>query len=461
MSPISHICFIGAGYVGGPTAAVIARNCPDIEVTVVDKNVERIEAWKSEELPISEPDLLETVKVPRDGLNASRRKNLVFTTQIAESIDKADIIMARGAGSDYALDIGRFEEVALTIANLARSDKIVVEKSTVPVGTGQNMRQILNNNARSGVTFEVLSNPEFLAEGTAIQNLLSPDRILIGSQKTKSGLRAAEALANVYTSWVPRSRIITTNLFSSELSKLAANALLAQRISSVNALSAICEATGADIQQVSQAIGSDTRIGPHMLRASFGFGGSCFKKDVRSLVYLCISLHLDEVAAYWQGILDINEHQKCRSVSRVVSRFHNSMTKKKIAVLGFAFKENTGDTRESCSIDIVKGFLREGASVRIYDPCVKESQIYRDLGPYGAPDGGPGSPLQVFQSAEEACEGAHAVVVLRTAPLDWHLLAKTMKYPKLVFGSSAALDADALIGMGFDVELIGSKSSDA
>ena len=386
---------------------------------MVDKNAERIKAWQSENLPVAETGLLDIVKVPRDGLRPSQRKNLHFTTEVEESIQQAEIIIvgvntptkAVGTGSGYLLDSSVLEDVVMCIARSARSNKIVVEKSTVPVGTGETVRDILRNNAHTGVKFEVLSNPEFLAEGTAVQNLLQPDRVLIGCLETKNGFLAAETLASVYATWIPRERIITMNLFSSELSKLAANALLAQRISSINALSIICEATGADIQQVAKAVGSDSRIGPHMLRASFGFGGSCFKKDIRSLVYLCKCLHLDDVAAYWEAILNINEKQKSRSVARIVSRFNNNMNGKKIAILGFAFKENTGDTRESCAIDLVKGFLHEGASVSIYDPLVQESQIREDLGIDCAADGGLDNRLTICQSGEEACTGAHGVLV--------------------------------------------------
>ncbi|KAK6074580.1 nucleotide sugar dehydrogenase [Seiridium cupressi] len=323
--PVSHICFIGAGYVGGPTAAIIANQFPHIQVTVVDRDAGRINAWQSDTLPISEKGLLEIVQETRDGAGKSRRPNLHFTTQLERSIQQADVIMVSvdtptkrgGTGSGYCADTGRLKEVVRAIAEYAKSNKIVVEKSTVPVGTGETIRGILNANARNGAAFEVLSNPEFLAEGTAVADLLCPDRILIGSPETSSGYAAAEALADVYAGWVPRSRIITMNLFSSELSKLAANAMLAQRISNMNALSVICEATGARVEEIAQAVGSDTRIGPHMLNSSFGFGGSCFKKDIRSLVYLCRCLGLDGVAAYWDAILDINEHQKSRTITRI------------------------------------------------------------------------------------------------------------------------------------------------
>lgn len=510
---------------------------------VVDRNAERIEAWKSDILPVLEPSLLETMRPLRDGPYPRPLSNLQFTTDVEASIQAADVVMvavdtptkSRGTGSGHSLDIGRLEEVAMSIASSTQSDKIVVEKSTVPVGTGEAIRKILNSNARPGVHFEVLSNPEFLAEGTAIENLLSPDRVLIGSMDTERGRIAAQALVDVYATWVPRSKIIGMNLFSAELSKLATNAMLAQRISSMNALSVICEATGADATQLSQAVGSDSRIGPHMLQPSFGFGGSCFKKDILCLVYLCKCLHLDDVAAYWQGILDVNERQKYRAIERVASRLNNSMGNKKITVLGFAFKEGTADTRESCAIDLVKSFLREGSSVAIYDPCVEKQQIYKDLGIAEPGNSEFNAVLKVRSSGEEACDGAHAIIVatnwdiFQTNPaipdesvanagththvdarpalppsyttqhkpplprglarlsddaassdggdgtnsngtkslaglteectprsrLDWEAIAKSMKYPKIVFGSSACLNKDVLDRLGFDVELIG------
>lgn len=512
-------------------------------MVVVDRDVNRIQAWKSDTLPVLEPFLHDTMRPVRDGFHPRPLRNLDFTTDMEASICAADMIMvavdtptkSRGTGSGHSLDIGRLEEVAMSIASFAQSNKIVVEKSTVPVGTGEAIRKILNNNAQPGVEFEVLSNPEFLAEGTAVENLLFPDRVLIGSMDTERGRIAAQALADVYATWVPRSKIISMNLFSAELSKLATNAMLAQRISSMNALSVICEATGADATQLSQAVGSDSRIGPHMLQPSFGFGGSCFKKDILCLIYLCKCLHLDYVAAYWQGILDVNERQKSRTIERIASHLNNSMGNKKIAVLGFAFKEGTADTRESCAIDLIKGLLREGSSVAIYDPCVEKSQIYQDLGIDELGNSDFNCALRICSSGEEACDSAHAVIVatnwdiFQTNPtstdesiasgrihthiderpvhspsdttqhkssmshgpagpnddavflnssdgsksngnqslvglteectprrrLDWDAVAKSMRYPKIVFGSSTCLNKDVLERLGFDVELIG------
>ncbi|KAI3342048.1 UDP-glucose/GDP-mannose dehydrogenase family, NAD binding domain-containing protein [Ustulina deusta] len=461
---VSNICFIGAGYVGGPTAAVIANRCPHIQVTVVDRDADRIKAWRSDELPVSEPDLLDVIRVPRDGLRSSKSRNLVFTTELENTIQTADMVIIAvdtptkvdGEGSGYLLDTTGVEEVTKSIARFSTGNKIVVEKSTVPVGTSQRLREILNRNARHGVKFEVLSNPEFLAEGTAIQNLLFPDRVIIGSSETRTGLLAAEALANVYRTWVPQPRIILSNLFSSELSKLGANAILAQRISSINALSAMCEATGADIDQIARAIGSDSRIGPHMLQSSFGFGGSCFLKDIRSIIYLCQSLHLPEIAAYWKSILDINDMQKSRAIPRIASLLGGDIKRKKIAVLGFAFKKDTEDTRESCAIDLVQGFVREGALVSVYDPCVKGSQIHRDLSICKVDEEHTGGSVRICNSGLEACEGAYAVVVAT----DWDMfqqVEKVMEHPKVVLGSTQILDRAILEEMGFLVEIIGTK----
>ncbi|KAB8337304.1 hypothetical protein FH972_021605 [Carpinus fangiana] len=366
---VKKICCIGAGYVGGPTCAVIANKNPSIAVTVVDLNANRIAAWQSDNLPIYEPNLFETVTVPRDGIKGSREPNLFFTTDVDKAIADADIIFlsvntptkVAGQGAGLALDIGYLEAATRTIARCATSDKIIVEKSTVPCRTAESLRDILAANGKPGVRFDVLSNPEFLAEGTTISDLLYPDRILIGSLMDVHGQRAAAALASVYAAWVPRARIITMNLWSSELSKISANALLAQRISSINALSAVCEATGANVSEIAYAVGLDKRIGPHMLKSSVGFGGSCFKKDVLGLVYLSESLHLPEVAAYWKAVVDINEWQKDRFTRRVISSLYNTLMNKRIAVFGFAYKKNTGDTRESAAISVVNHLVAERA----------------------------------------------------------------------------------------------------
>ncbi|CAG8495981.1 7935_t:CDS:2 [Funneliformis caledonium] len=384
---VKKICCLGAGYVGGPTCAVIAYKCHDIDVTIVDLNEARIAAWNSDHLPIYEPGL--------DKIVFERRgKNLFFTTQVEQAVIEADLIFVSvntptkksGLGAGFAADLAYVESATRQIANVAKSSKIVVEKSTVPCRTAESMRTILEANSNENIRFDILSNPEFLAEGTAITDLLSPDRVLIGGLQTPEGIRAQQALVEVYAHWVPTDRIITTNLWSSELSKLAANALLAQRISSINALSAICEATGADIDEVAYACGRDTRIGPKFLKASVGFGGSCFQKDILNLVYLSEQLNLPEVAAYWKQVVDLNDYQKKRFVSHIIKTLFNTITNKKIAVLGFAFKKDTGDTRESAAITLCKDFIQENAKVRIYDPKVSTEQIFFDLSAPGVDD---------------------------------------------------------------------------
>lgn len=359
---------------------MIAYKCPHIQVTIVDLNADRITAWNSDNLPIYEPGL-------DDVVFACRGKNLFFSTEVDKAIQEADLIFVSvntptkksGIGAGFAADLAYVESATRRIAQVATSPKIVIEKSTVPCRTAESMRAILEANSHNGIRFDILSNPEFLAEGTAIQDLMHPDRVLIGSLQTTEGLKAQEALADVYSNWVPREKIITMGLWSSELSKLAANALLAQRISSVNALSAICEATGADVDEVAYACGLDTRIGPKFLKASVGFGGSCFQKDILNLVYLSESLHLPEVAEYWRQVVVMNEYQKSRFSERIVRRLFSTITNKHLAVFGFAFKKNTGDTRESAAITIVKQFIQENANIHIYDPKVEDDQIHMDL----------------------------------------------------------------------------------
>lgn len=362
------------------SCGVIALKCPNIKVTIVDISKPRIDAWNSDHLPIYEPGLEEVVK-------QTRGKNLFFTTDVDKAIVEADMIFVSvntptkkaGMGSGMAADLKYVESATRRIAEVSTSNKIVIEKSTVPCRTAESMRSILEANSKNGVRFDILSNPEFLAEGTAIDDLLKPDRVLIGCLPTPEGLKAQEALASVYANWVPRDRIITMNLWSSELSKLAANAMLAQRISSINALSAVCEATGADVDEVAYAIGRDSRIGPKFLKASVGFGGSCFQKDILNLVWLCEQLHLKEVANYWLQVVKINDYQKERFAERVVKCLFNTVTSKTITLLGFAFKKNTGDTRETAAIALCKFFIQEGAKINIYDPKVEKAQIYMDL----------------------------------------------------------------------------------
>ncbi|MCJ1471378.1 UDP-glucose 6-dehydrogenase 1 [Lambiella insularis] len=456
MATIKRITCLGSGFVGGPTSAVMAFKS-DVNVTVVDLSAERIAAWNSKALPIYEPGLESIVFAARDGIqhyslssentaprnghhvaNAhSRPPSLFFSTDIDQAIKGADLIFvcvntptkSNGVGKGAGADLSYVEAATRNIARVATRSTIVVEKSTVPCRTAQSIREIashlilsstqgeyaltfgkLSANARPGVHFDVLSNPEFLAEGTAVRDLLCPDRIIIGSMPTPSGSRAAASLAAIYGQWVPEDRIITMNLWSAELSKLAANAMLAQRISSVNALSAICEATGAEVEEVSYACGLDSRIGPGMLKAGPGFGGR--QKDIFNIVYLSESLRLPEVASFWRAIIDLNAYQKRRFTERIISRLHNNLTGKKIAILGFAFKKNTSDTRESPAITLVTSFVAERAQVAIYDPKVKEEQIWKDLIGIAGNRDDIHPYIEVCGSAYAACDSADAVVIV-------------------------------------------------
>ncbi|KAI9837808.1 MAG: hypothetical protein M1819_006742 [Sarea resinae] len=427
---INRVCVIGAGNVGAPVGAMIAYKT-DIHVDVVDNDSERIAAWNSQFIPIYEPGLHHIVSCARDGATVSEvassggtqrvrkyRAKLVFSTDIEGAISAAELIFicvntptkSDGVGKGVAVDLSYVETVTRIIARTALDDKIVVEKSTVPCRTARLIEVLLKLNSRPGVRFDVLSNPEFLSEGNAVSDLLCPDRILIGSSLTTEGYRAAASLAEVYARWVERGRIITMNVFSSELSKLAANALLAQRISSINALSAICEATGASIDEVSVACGSDSRIGPEMLQAGLGFGGSCFRKDILSLVYLAESLHLEEIAHYWKAIVTINDGQKARFSKRILSRLHE-VPGKRIAVFGFSFKKGTADTRESPAIGVVTDLILEGVQVSIYDPYVQEKQIWNELRQNGCGAEQLQHALTICTDMYEACIGAHAVVI--------------------------------------------------
>ncbi len=381
---IKNICCIGAGYVGGPTMAVIAFKCPHINVTVVDANPDKIHAWNGplEQLPVFEPGLAEVVK-------EARGRNLFFSDDISGNIEKAEMIFmavntptkTEGEGAGMAADLRYVEACARDIAKYSKSDKIVIEKSTLPVRTAEKIKEILEENS-SNIHFEILSNPEFLAEGTAIHNLFKSDRVLIGGDESESGQNAVQTLVNIYANWVPKKKILTTNVWSSELTKLASNAMLAQRISSINSLSALCEKTGADINEVSKGIGLDQRIGPHFLNASVGFGGSCFKKDILNLVYLCKYYGLYEVAEYWHQVVKINDYQKDRFTQKIINYFKGDLNGKKIVVLGWAFKPNTNDTRESPAIDVVKRLNKLGAIIDIYDPMVPKNKIINDIKEY-------------------------------------------------------------------------------
>ncbi len=449
------ICCIGAGYVGGPTMAMIALKAPGIQVTVVDLNAARIAAWNSGDLPIYEPGLDEVVRQVRG-------RNLHFSTAVAEGIRDADIIFVSvntptktyGVGAGRAADLRYIESVARSIAEHANGPKIIVEKSTIPVKTAETIKDILAANSR-GHTFQVLSNPEFLAEGTAIADLTAPDRVLIGGERTPGGEAAIQTLVDVYANWVPRERIITTNLWSSEMAKLVANAFLAQRISSINSISALCEATGADVDEVAHAIGRDSRIGPKFLKASVGFGGSCFQKDILNLAYLCEHFGLPEVAAYWESVVRMNDWQKHRFSRRIVSSLYNTVAEKRIAVLGFAFKKDTNDTRESPAIAVCRDLLAEQARVVVYDPKVPAHEIHEEVVGKGKQE----PRLTVASSAYEAAAGAHAIAVVTEwdefKTLDFARIQAEMKHPAFLFDGRNILDLPRLRTLGFRAHGIG------
>ena len=448
-----RICCIGAGYVGGPTMTMIARKCPDVCVDVVDINAERIAAWNSDKLPVFEPQLDETVRL-------TRGKNLFFSTDVGGAIDAADIVFISvntptktyGYGAGSASDLRFVESCARKIAEVSKSGKIVVEKSTLPVRTADVIKQILSS---TGMKFQVLSNPEFLAEGTAMRDLESPDRVLIGGEEeTEEGRNAIETLASIYARWVPREKILKTNLWSSELSKLTANAFLAQRISSINSISALCEATGADVEQVARAVGSDSRIGAKFLNSSIGYGGSCFQKDLLNLVYLCEHFNLPEVAKYWRGVIEINAYQKRRFAENVIDSLYRNICGKRLAIFGFAFKEDTNDTRESPAIDICKLFLNERANLAIYDPTVSHKQILAEL---GVEEGDP--RIEFCATPYAAAEKAHAIVLLthwkEFKELDYRKIKNAMITPAWIFDGRNCLDHRLLRELGFLLRGIG------
>jgi len=449
-----NILCIGAGYVGGPTMAVIAHKCPQYKVSVVDINSARIAEWNSETLPIYEPGLDEIVK-------KARGKNLFFSDDISTGIVENDIIFVSvntptkefGVGAGQAADLQYWEKTARQILQFSDSDKIIVEKSTLPVKTAQAMERILADST-NGARFEVLSNPEFLAEGTAINDLLYPDRVLIGASDTESGLQARDELVEIYTNWVPRERIITTNVWSSELSKLVANAFLAQRVSSINSISALCEKTDADINEVAMAVGMDSRIGNRFLNASVGFGGSCFKKDILNLVYLCRHYGLSEVADYWENVVRINQYQKDRFALQMLSTMFNTLSGKRIALFGFAFKADTGDTRESPATCIAKRLLAEQAEVCITDPkALRNAQ--NDLKDV---DG----KVHYTEDPYEATEGCHAIAVMTEwdiyRDLNYEKIYRSMANPAFIFDGRNILDHEKLFEIGFNVFPIGKPS---
>jgi UDPglucose 6-dehydrogenase len=449
---MSNILCIGAGYVGGPTMAMIAKNCPEYTVTVVDINQERIERWNSNDLPIFEPGLLEVVQ-------QTRGKNLFFRTDIAGAIAEADIIFVSvntptkkfGEGAGKAADLQYWEKTSRDILQNSRKPVvIVVEKSTLPVRTAEAMARIFES-GNSSTRFSVISNPEFLAEGTAIQDLANPDRVLIGGEENENGLKAAKTVAELYAHWVPRERILLTNVWSSELSKLVANAMLAQRISSVNSISALCERTEADITEVSRAIGMDTRIGAKFLQASVGFGGSCFRKDILHLSYLCEYYGLPEVADYWASVVRINEWQTDRFFQNILHELFNTLAGKTITMLGFAFKQDTGDTRDSPAIPLCEKLVGENARVRIHDPKALENARIELKNLKG--------DVSFVEDVYEAADGAHALALVTQwdeyRKLDYEKIHQAMVEPAFIFDGRNHLDHDKLYEIGFNVFPLG------
>lgn len=460
---IKNICCIGAGYVGGPTMAVIAQKCPHIKVTVVDLNEARIQAWNStneNDLPVYEPGLAAVVK-------EARGRNLFFSTEVDKAIDEAEMIFISvntptktyGVGKGMAADLKYIELCARQIARVAKTDKIVVEKSTLPVRTASAIKDILTNTG-NGVQFQILSNPEFLAEGTAIADLFQPDRVLIGGDTTIEGQKAIQSLVAIYANWVPQEKILTTNVWSSELSKLTANAFLAQRVSSINALSELCEKTGADVNEVAKAIGLDSRIGPKFLKASVGFGGSCFQKDILNLVYIAKSYGLHEVADYWEQVIIMNDHQKRRFAKNIIKTLYNTVSGKKISFLGWAFKKDTNDTRESAAIYVADDLIGEQATIAVFDPKVKVTQMWSDLDYLETrlPEENK-QQLQAFENPYEACYEAHAIAILTEwdeyKAYDWQKIYDSMLKPAFIFDGRNLLDKKELEQIGFIYRGIG------
>lgn len=468
---IKNICCIGAGYVGGPTMAVIALKCPHIKVTIVDINEERIDAWNDEnleKLPIYEPGLKEVVKEVRG-------RNLFFSTDIDKAIVESEMIFMAvntptktyGVGKGMAADLKFIELCARNIAKVAKTDKIVVEKSTLPVRTAEAIRTILDSTG-NGVKFQILSNPEFLAEGTAIQDLFKSDRVLIGGEQTPEGKKAVQSLVDIYANWIPKEKIVTTNVWSSELSKLTANAFLAQRISSINSLSALCEKTGANVDEIANAIGMDSRIGNKFLKTSVGFGGSCFQKDILNLVYLCRYYNLNEIADYWEGVVKMNDYQKSRFATNIIKTLFNTVSGKKITFFGWAFKKDTNDTRESAAIYVADDLLKERAEIHIYDPKVSREQIFSDLKYLQEHKE---SNIQhitlkeiedlvtVYDNPYDAVKGAHAIAILTEwdefKSYVWKDVYDTMYKPAFLFDGRNILDKAKLLELGFQVYNIG------
>ena len=448
---MTNILCIGAGYVGGSTMPIFASHCPDHRFVIVDINEARIAAWQSDQLPIYEPGLDDVVR-------ETRGKNLFFSTEINRHIAEADIIFVSvntptkmfGQGAGRAADLQYWEKTARQILENSSSSKIVVEKSTLPVRTAEAMERILNSNNR-GLHFDVLSNPEFLAEGTAVRDMQQPDRVLIGGRQTESGQRAVDQLVALYETWVPRDRIITANLWSSELSKLVANAFLAQRISSINSISALCERTEADVREVANAVGRDERIGRYFLRASVGFGGSCFRKDILNLVYLCEHYGLPEVARYWEQVVTMNEYQEARFAANMVTSMFNTVAGKRIALFGAAFKAHTSDTRESPALEVCRALLEEQADIVMTDPYALDNACL-DLGDQA-------KRVSFEPDPYLAAKNAHAIAILTEWPqftqLDYERIYQGMAKPAFLFDGRNLLDHQKLHQLGFNVYPIG------
>ena len=470
---VKNICCIGAGYVGGPTMAVIAEKCPEYIITVVDINADRIAQWNNEDLsklPVYEPGLAEIIA-------NQRNKNLFFSTDVDAAIEKSEVIFMSvntptktyGEGKGMAADLKYIEKSARQIARVSTSDKIVIEKSTLPVRTAEAIKTILGAEKKKGVNFEILSNPEFLAEGTAIDDLRDADRMLIGGDiHTKSGLDAVQTLVNIYSHWLPKERLLTTNVWSSELSKLTANAFLAQRVSSINAISALCEKTEANVEEVSNAIGADSRIGSKFLKASVGFGGSCFQKDILNLVYLCNHFGLPEVAEYWHQVIKLNDYQKHRFAKNIINTLFNTVSDKKIAMLGWAFKKDTNDTRESAAIYVAADLIENEASLCVYDPKVSKAQIIKDLAYLHEIDHVKYEHLTsenikkrvtIVNDPYLAIEKSHAVAVMTEwdefNTYDWNKIYDSVFKPAFVFDGRNVLDNLKLTDIGFKVYTIG------
>ena len=431
---IKNICCIGAGYVGGPTMAVIALKCPNIKITVVDSNPVRIKAWNGplEKLPIFEPGLSEVIE-------KTRGRNLFFSNDIKEAIENSEMIFmavntptkTKGEGAGMAADLKYIESCALDIAKFSKTDKIVIEKSTVPIRTAEKIKEVLEKNS-NGTHFEILSNPEFLAEGTAINDMLDPSRVLIGGEKTTKGKNAVKELVEIYSSWVEEEKILTTNVWSSELSKLASNAMLAQRISSINSLSALCEKTGAEIDELSRAIGMDPRIGSQFLKASVGFGGSCFQKDILNLVYLCKYYGLEDVASYWHQVVQINNYQKTRIAKKALDELKLNNSKRQVTILGWSFKANTNDSRESPSIDVFNYLYRNDCSIKIYDPKVPFENIKKDIGIEL------NDRIKIYDKIEYSIKETSGILILTEweefKNYNWNSLANSPKKPFILDG---------------------------